>query len=72
MISRIHRFLVWSIAYFLFSCSDSVKTLTPNGIDENTIRGKVLMLDKNSSVVEVELLARSENLVGKIPSKIGT
>ena len=72
MISRIHRFLVWSIAYFLFSCSDSVKTLTPNGIDENTIRGKVLMLDKNSSVVEVELLARSENLVGKIPSKIGS
>ena len=30
------------------------------------------MLDKNSSVVEVELLARSENLVGKIPSKIGS
>ena len=72
MISRIQSFFVLSIAYFLFSCSDSVKSITPNSIDENTIRGKVLMLDKNSSVVEVELLARSENLVGKIPSKIGS
>lgn len=64
--------LYWLVSLICFGCADQESRFVKNQLTENTLRGKVLALDFNESVVEVEILGRSQNLAEKIPGKVGS
>lgn len=66
-----HLLIYWLITIICFGCSDQESRFVKNQLTENTIRGKALAFDFNESVVEVEVLGRSQNLAEKIPVKAG-
>ena len=55
-----------------FSCSVDNSKNSQSQMNENSFRGKVLSMDSNNSTVQVEVLARSNDLAQKFPGGIGS
>ena len=67
-----HLLIYYLISLVLFGCSDQESRFVKNQLTDYTLRGKVLAFDLNDSVVDVEVLGRSQNLAEKIPGKVGS
>ncbi len=72
MIRIFLRTFVTLNAVILTCCTELTNIPKVNSKSENTIRGNVVEIDLNSSTVEVEILARSENLSSKLPGGVGS
>ena len=56
----------------LTACSDSEIRNNASNLIGSNIRGKVILLDSNNSMAQIELLARSNKLADTLPGRIGS
>ena len=66
-----YRFLL-GLLILLSSCSDSEINKKASNLTGSNIRGKVISLDSNNSMAQIELLARSNELADKLPGRVGS
>ena len=65
-------FSMLSLAFLSsFSCSDSESSNSNPNLPENFLRGEVLNLDLNDSLVEVKILSRSDDISNKLSTRVG-
>ena len=60
--SHIHNFLLVLLIISLFSCSDNEIRVSSKGLQDDEVRGKVLQIDGNKSLVSFRVTAAGSSL----------
>ena len=71
-IKSLHCIVIILFIFFGIGCADQEIGVGRSPQTENSLRGKVIDIDLNNSMVEVEVLGRSQNLTEKISGRIGS
>ena len=72
MLNSLKLTQIISCLFVCLSCTLEESDISKSQMKENSFRGKILSLDSNNSTVQIEVLARSNDLAKKLSGGIGS
>ncbi len=72
MLNSLKLTQIISCLFVCLSCTLEESDISKSQMKENSLRGKILSLDSNNSTVQIEVLARSNDLAKKLSGGIGS